>query len=554
MKVLKFIIAAGILFIKGMVFTQSNLPELEWSGIQPLWTYVSEDPYFIKEPTDPYSSKYSHKHLVEQDVYDNHLYILESTFSQSPDFGPDGCLLHKLDLKNGKPEFIYYTGVHKDEKYREHFINGRMRYLPDSKEIELSGFRDFAPRGNFSIFGFYGHPVIRRVDTESGELKETATFSDTTFRNYIAFAEQNIPLSDGNYLYFYYKNRIENDTLKQDLVFVPFDNNGSVLSAGGSVLTFSSGLRTQLLNFFELPRIKLINDTTIMAVIQVINPADIEGVRLISSFSYLKINSDLSISLDKTIDLLPLQKWTADRRNYLANHSVNSQIFIFNSIDIEFFNSYPLGINWLDEKGNIVAEINRLQTNDNGYYHIIPLMVKNDKTFILAIGEKSGYVKMDLFEILPGINNFIKIANLNLLQEGEELIKVQKAGIYDDLLYIGVRVESKIRHSTFGTLHYHYGFDARALGLVSAVEDMPEVVHVQMYPNPVTDRLSVRLGSDVQGQTVAECTDITGNVVYRRQVDTREFQWDMSALPQGMYFVRLKQGDRMVYTGKVVKM
>lgn len=559
MKNLNLIFVMACLMCTLSVFGQNVPPEFEWEGIQPQWTYLSSDPYFIKDPLDPYSSEYSHKMFVDQLIREGKLYILEATLTQSPNLGLDGYLVHKLDIGTGLPEFIECHGFFKGTEFRENYSNSYLRFQKDKNLIEITGFRASEKRSGTSLFGFDGYPIVRRINPDNGEFAEEVRISDINFNERIASSHQIIPVRQNDFITFIFRSKVERDSFMVDLKFTPMDAEGSVISEGGSIYTFNSGLRVNTTLYHIPPQFQKLNDNVLVSFTQIRDPVDPVGYRFKAEINFHTVAEDLSVNTTKILDVKPYFILPFDDYNFPLIRTMSGFVFLNNTVGITQLKNnpekYPLWLVLFDKEGNEYADIRKLSTGNQTYFDILPIAVNDDKAYIAAIGEDQyNFRIIDIIEILPGKNKFSKIGGLKLQQEGEELVKIQKVLWDNDFLYLGLRVESKVLFSTFGTFNYHYGFDARALGLVSAVEDMPEVVHVQMYPNPVTDRLSVRLDSDVQGQTVAECTDITGHVVYRRQVDTREFQWDMSALPQGMYFVRLKQGDRMVYTGKVVKM
>lgn len=60
---------------------------------------------------------------------------------------------------------------------------------------------------------------------------------------------------------------------------------------------------------------------------------------------------------------------------------------------------------------------------------------------------------------------------------------------------------------------------------------------LQVYPNPVTDRLHVTLPGD--GPAVVKIVNLTGQTVIESRVKGREVTLDVSCLPAGMYFLRL---------------
>jgi hypothetical protein len=83
--------------------------------------------------------------------------------------------------------------------------------------------------------------------------------------------------------------------------------------------------------------------------------------------------------------------------------------------------------------------------------------------------------------------------------------------------------------------------------------DTSIVVHfVQIYPNPVTSRVSVSLGNGSR-PVAFQILDDKGRVVFRRDSDSGAgFSVGTEGMSSGIYFYQLIDGDRIVSTGKFV--
>jgi plastocyanin/DNA/RNA endonuclease YhcR with UshA esterase domain len=73
---------------------------------------------------------------------------------------------------------------------------------------------------------------------------------------------------------------------------------------------------------------------------------------------------------------------------------------------------------------------------------------------------------------------------------------------------------------------------------------------IQLYPNPVIDRLNVN--SDLTIQSL-EILDITGKVINKFAPDTLNYNIDMAHLLSGLYHIRLTINDK-VYSEQIIKM
>jgi hypothetical protein len=70
-------------------------------------------------------------------------------------------------------------------------------------------------------------------------------------------------------------------------------------------------------------------------------------------------------------------------------------------------------------------------------------------------------------------------------------------------------------------------------------------------PNPSNDKITIS-SSAITVNTLLSIFNVSGEKVLERQLTDTETQIDISALPRGVYFVRV-QNEKMVEVGKMVK-
>ena len=83
------------------------------------------------------------------------------------------------------------------------------------------------------------------------------------------------------------------------------------------------------------------------------------------------------------------------------------------------------------------------------------------------------------------------------------------------------------------------------------VEELGASNGVRLIPNPSKDKITIS-STLTTGNTQLSIFNISGEKVLERQLTENETQIDISALPRGVYFVRL-QNEKMVEVGKMVK-
>jgi photosystem II stability/assembly factor-like uncharacterized protein len=74
---------------------------------------------------------------------------------------------------------------------------------------------------------------------------------------------------------------------------------------------------------------------------------------------------------------------------------------------------------------------------------------------------------------------------------------------------------------------------------------------LKIYPNPTIDKITISSPS-ITGNTQLSIFTVSGEKVLERQLTDNETQIDISALPRGVYFVRV-QDEKWIEVGKIIK-
>jgi hypothetical protein len=85
------------------------------------------------------------------------------------------------------------------------------------------------------------------------------------------------------------------------------------------------------------------------------------------------------------------------------------------------------------------------------------------------------------------------------------------------------------------------------------VEQEQESMKLAVFPNPVTDHLSVKLAEQLPISEIY-ITDLMGNTVLSQDGadECRTVSVQVSKLPSGMYFITVVSGE-ILFTGKFLK-
>jgi hypothetical protein len=88
-------------------------------------------------------------------------------------------------------------------------------------------------------------------------------------------------------------------------------------------------------------------------------------------------------------------------------------------------------------------------------------------------------------------------------------------------------------------------------GLITKVNDISIQPRGFIYPNPATDKITVKISEAVK-ETNLEIFDLEGQKLITVQITEPKSTIDISNLPNGVYIVRLAD-DKTVEVGKIVK-
>lgn len=97
------------------------------------------------------------------------------------------------------------------------------------------------------------------------------------------------------------------------------------------------------------------------------------------------------------------------------------------------------------------------------------------------------------------------------------------------------------------TLRVQLGTASRGTDITTS-----EAPKVAVFPNPVNNVVNIDL-TGYKGKSEVSIFDVNGRVVLRREMSTVKTQFDISALPAGVYIIRIKNGAKEVNMTKIIK-
>jgi hypothetical protein len=148
--------------------------------------------------------------------------------------------------------------------------------------------------------------------------------------------------------------------------------------------------------------------------------------------------------------------------------------------------------------------------------------------------------------------------DLKLLNSSGSQLAISQAG--------GTTSESINRTMSAGTYYAQvYGFSGAnsattcytlkvQLGTATRGDDLitSDVQKVDVFPNPANNVVNVNL-TGFTGKSDVSLLDVNGRMILHREVSSVNSQFDISALPAGIYMMRIKNGGKEVKMTKIVK-
>ncbi|MBO7478756.1 MAG: T9SS type A sorting domain-containing protein [Salinivirgaceae bacterium] len=89
--------------------------------------------------------------------------------------------------------------------------------------------------------------------------------------------------------------------------------------------------------------------------------------------------------------------------------------------------------------------------------------------------------------------------------------------------------------------------------IIDGIENTQITLEAEVYPNPVADRLTLRVGNLESAALRYTLTDANGRTIAADNITDAQTTIEMSHLAQGAYFLRVDDGENALRTFKIVK-
>jgi hypothetical protein len=147
---------------------------------------------------------------------------------------------------------------------------------------------------------------------------------------------------------------------------------------------------------------------------------------------------------------------------------------------------------------------------------------------------------------LSGIDNIIANSiDSILIQNNANLSECDVKSICDYLATPSGKIE--IHDNSFGC----FNLEQVKYKCANAVEEIKSENGITIIPNPSKDKITISSPA-IYGNTQLSIFNVSGEKVIERQLTDTETQIDISALPRGMYFVKVRS-EKVANVGKFIK-
>jgi len=120
-----------------------------------------------------------------------------------------------------------------------------------------------------------------------------------------------------------------------------------------------------------------------------------------------------------------------------------------------------------------------------------------------------------------------------------------------DTIYIGLISFTIAEQNSFNSYSFSNGFQSNCYNWFTGVGNQNIIRRLSVYPIPATDKLIISTLA-LENNTLLSIFNVNGEKLIERQLQENETQIIISALPSGVYFLRL-QSEKLVEEGIMIK-
>ena len=547
MRIILIIFISFYPFIATAQLPSKPYEKVKLKVLQPIWYETAYHPDLVSDLCDGYNY-FEYCNNCDKIFDGENVYMILGTIQSGSNWG---AYIEKRNMGTG--ELLWRTKYHKNDLQYQEVL--KKWYLNDHDELVVFGLRKYkTPLEDNSLFCIYedtARVTYRVYDTKDGHLKEyiNPPNSDTLAANVVASININLPTpnifrTNDPDVYRYTQSR----TREADGTFIPnhqlrtfyMDKYGHHLSPEDTIVLGEQQV------FHNL---KQLSPDTLIYLEQDI----LTGQKLKIHFLDIDLNKLKTIELDS----LPF---------------LRGLVFLFKAKKDQFFvldySSYPgpdirelLTLMLYDDKGKLVDYYRYDNLNDGYLFTMVDYLEKRKKLIFAGakwLGDHSDFYiitsdgkggKDTLVTIQP-----TDLSRSILPQTIHELDNDKIMVTWLEGLLIKDNFQTKFDRNAraVSTLLFH----AADLGLSTVgTEEASRYKEMNIMPNPVRDKFQIQLDDILDGD-IGLYDNLGKRVLHRLVSDESTVDIDVSTLPSGVYYIKLKSKlSKEVYnTKKIIKM
>lgn len=243
---------------------------------------------------------------------------------------------------------------------------------------------------------------------------------------------------------------------------------------------------------------------------------------------------------------------TSGRNNYgiyISNSGVSDNVIYMNDFINQGYAIYASGNNGdnLVNGTGLYFQCNYFSGNRNAIYIANNAVVKvqqgtassgaDNKFYNNTTDIRANAQYMLLYHHSSGNNH----APVNY--EGNVFISANATAAYCIRPYYSPGIESYTENAELGS----------ARSTISSEDPLSSALHVEVYPNPVTDHVNIVFSEEPGDVAKAQFFDVMGRCVHTESLSGQRSTIDLGKLSKGVYFYRITRGGEIIGNSKIVK-
>ncbi|MCB9310681.1 MAG: T9SS type A sorting domain-containing protein [Lewinellaceae bacterium] len=542
-------------------YGQTVVPiDIQFTGIQQNWSYISIDTNFIKSPLDKWSTPYWGHRPIDAVLKEDQIIILENCTAQSPYGTVDGCLMHALDQKSGELRWIFHNNSYVGLKHREDYFGQKM-YIDSDSNVEIIGYKAMDTLDKTQAnFTFFANPIRKTINPDNGLLVSEQVGQDTSrlFFKRIGLGSVRMVRNNQNDLLFcglysYYTDSTQVVNFRMSNVYQDMELDHDLHTSFSDTIARSDTFFPNVLNNWNL----LSNDTMLL-MYTAYNSLDKTEPPKLSKLVWLDISDIHDIKVIREKDVSSEYSVPQDG-NFPAGMilkdgtiTINQLMIPSNSpVDAKWFN----WLLWLDKNGNTLAKVPYIYDRSRNYSYVYAFDVRNDALYVAVSASTNTEHGVDILKIKKGSDVATVVGHIITPKIPEfdmgnyNIVKP----LPEDNILVGFQMDYNLPNDITSVVQYYFSFKMEDLGISTSTHEDVTHEYIHAYPNPTHDFLNINL-QGISGTVDIRIFDQKGRNVYvHTGIGDGENILDLSNLSAGTYIYQVYSDGKTAGIGSFVK-